>query len=146
MTLKVKVIPKGYQIVVKSWENDCDNYNTETISGLTFEQVMFYRDIALLIDDAHYDSSEKFGNMYDPSDEKMTKFHDALIKIYNAHLGREVFPRDWTVDWTKRDNIIGAMHELIYEMGLSRGEFYTRMVEEITINLFDEDVYATKIM
>lgn len=34
-------IPKGYQLQVVSWENDGDNYQTRTVSGLTKEEVEF---------------------------------------------------------------------------------------------------------
>jgi len=35
-------IPSGYQLSVTTWENDADNCKTETIQGLTREDVKFY--------------------------------------------------------------------------------------------------------
>ena len=143
MSKKTKIIPSGYQIVVTSWENDADNYNTETISGLTLEQVMFYKDIASLMDD-----SDKFGNMYEPSDEEIANFDEALLEVFNnhKHLGMTIFTKDYEFDINNNEDIIEVMYEIKNEMGLSQGEFFTRVTDKITINLFDEDVYATKIM
>lgn len=39
-------IPAGYQVHLKSWENDADYYKTEIISGLTKEEVSFYIELA----------------------------------------------------------------------------------------------------
>lgn len=148
MNVKHLVIPKGYQIIVKSWENDADNSNTETINGLTLEQAMLYRDIAILMDEASYNSDNKFGNMYEPSDEEITKFDEALLEVFNKHkhLGMSIFPSSWTVDFNDDEDIISAMYEIKSDLGLASVEFFTRIAKEIIINYFEEDIYATRIM
>ena len=35
-------IPAGYQLHIKTWENDADHYLTQVISGLTEEDVKFH--------------------------------------------------------------------------------------------------------
>lgn len=37
-----KNIKPGYLLCINSWENDADNYKTERIEGLTYEDVQFY--------------------------------------------------------------------------------------------------------
>jgi len=40
--------PLGYQIQLETWENDGDNYSTQTISGLTKPDVIFYIAVAMM--------------------------------------------------------------------------------------------------
>lgn len=39
-------IPTGYQLQVTTWENDADDYKTQIISGLSFNEVLFYVEFA----------------------------------------------------------------------------------------------------
>lgn len=39
-------IPTGYQLQVTTWENDADDYKTQKISGLSFNEVLFYVELA----------------------------------------------------------------------------------------------------
>lgn len=39
-------IPTGYQLQVTTWENDADDYKTQKISGLSFNEVLFYIEFA----------------------------------------------------------------------------------------------------
>jgi hypothetical protein len=43
----MKTIPAGYQVSVTSWENDGDNYRTETIPGLSKEGAQFLVDLVM---------------------------------------------------------------------------------------------------
>lgn len=53
------MIKAGYQITITSWENDGDNYNNITLSGLTKARVTYIIAMCKLF------TSTKHGNLYD---------------------------------------------------------------------------------
>lgn len=112
-------IPAGYQLSITSWENDADNYNTITISGLTFEDVKFYLHFLSFFRSAYSykGEGEYFGNR--DIDECPEAYYIALSSAY------ENFPPsspellkciveymdnlDWCHDWAS--DIIGSWNE-----------------------------------
>ena len=59
----MKKIKKGYLIEVTSWENDGDNYKTETLEGLSASEAEFYAEVcALFHSDYGRGNPGKYGN------------------------------------------------------------------------------------
>lgn len=55
-------IEQGYMVVVTSWENDADNYKTETLSGLNRSEAKFYFEACNLMRSIY--RGGKYGNQY----------------------------------------------------------------------------------
>ena len=66
-------IPSGYQLHVRTWENDGDNYSTQVQSGLTRADVLFSLDVAKRFESENASSSPGWGNA-GQSSEDLTDF------------------------------------------------------------------------
>lgn len=134
------IIPAGYRLTVTSWENDGDNYNTKIKEGLTLEQCRYYVDLCKLLKSQ---SRGGCGNMFEPSEGERKKLAVALQKLAKKH-GKEATELDNLDD---RDLVCDQMLDVLYDLGLSCGEFYTRVcdtykVEHIAQPIELEDVTA----
>jgi len=66
MQLKKKVISKGYTVEVTSWENDGDNYRTNSAVYSTKEEALAVKHMCeVLFDCTDYDSGGGLGNVMD---------------------------------------------------------------------------------
>ena len=117
---KVTVIPAGYRVSVTSWENDGDNYNTKTIEGLESNQVSMIVAVCQLM------KSGLYGNLYEPSPARIEAFRKELWKIALT------FPDAFHANFIE-DEIVDEAWELIAELGLTGGDFYSRVFERIKI-------------
>jgi len=118
-------IPKGYRVTVVSWENDGDNYNTKVISGLNKADVSFYIDLCKLL-------MGEYGNLYEPGASELSEFRSALHEIFVRHdkvdKGDSVEESgDWGMDY-------------LYELGLTAGEFFTRVCDSFKVELIPENI------
>ena len=130
---KQTIIPVGYRITVTTWENDADNYRTEVSEGMS--QAEAVRTVELLKGFTHStDYDNQICNLYDPSEDELARVA-AYAKSYF-----QKFPQvlaDFAVsleevladDEAARD----CLTELLYDYGVTNGEFYTRVVAEIKV-------------
>jgi hypothetical protein len=125
-------IPKGYRITVVSWENDADNYNTKVESGLTKEEVAFKIDLCKAL---KHDGG--VGNMYQPSDSELEFARQILKAVLVKHSeADEGDPTDEAAD---------TAFDYLYDLGLSGGEFFTRVCESYKVEFVPTDIYIEDV-
>ena len=125
----MSTIKSGYRITVTSWENDADNYRTETIDGLDEHEVRFHVDLLKLIMGSRCNDKTVFGNMYEPRDSEVDLFEEAVTKVLTKHdeLDSKYHARDIAMD------IIGDY------TGYSEG-FFTRVAESIVVEYVPQEI------
>ena len=57
-----QTIPKGYVIEIETWENDGDNYKTQTVFGVEEQEIQQYKYILELFHGSHCNNRNKCGN------------------------------------------------------------------------------------
>jgi hypothetical protein len=125
------IIPAGYRVTVTTWENDGDNYNTKTVEGLTESETEFVVKLCKLHYSKNaYKTAKGFGNMYEPSEKEIETYFAALQKLRDEHTTGS--PEDC-------DDPEG-MQEYGYKLGLTCGEFYTRVCENIKVEFIPEQI------
>jgi hypothetical protein len=82
--MKTTKIESGYQLTIESWENDGDHYATKTLYGLTLQEVKLYVDLVSYFESGKIEDY-KFGNMYEPTDEKLKFVQEILGGVIKVH-------------------------------------------------------------
>lgn len=57
-----QIIPKGYVLEIETWENDGDNYKTQTIFGVEEHEIQQYKYVLELFHGSHCNNRNKCGN------------------------------------------------------------------------------------
>jgi len=141
------IIPAGYRLTVKSWENDGDNGKTTVMSGLSREKTQYYVDLCKLLR-VYSGGKRDFGNMYDPSESKLTAFSNAVKLIIDNHpdVTQEF---DEYVEASPGINVVDLYPEYVlddlYDLGLSGSDFYTRVCEEYTVECIPSDIIIENV-
>lgn len=102
----MKDIKPGYMLQIETWENDRDNYNTVTFTGLNKDEVEFYIRVASLF----YSVNSKyqgFGNTSD-EDEEIANEIDSIIEEFKNN---KSIPIDW-LD-TEDEYYVDCLNDLI---------------------------------
>jgi len=124
MENKIKIVEKGYTLTVVSWENDADNYQTNTMVVQTEEEA---RKIAKLCKELFISCNNGYGgigNTCDGEEDEAIETIDEYIEN-NPELG------------LTRDEIIEINYELC-----GSSEFYIhRVCQSIKITYSPEDIY-----
>ena len=136
--MKQTKIPAGYRVTVTSWENDGDNYRTNSIDGLSCQ------DAKLLVNLSRLQEGE-FGNMYEPSDEKCAKYSKACKKVFdvNPHdpLGKFA---GWNTETTE-ENADELASEMLQDLFGSSEYYYTRVCEEVVVEYLPQDIFIDDV-
>ena len=125
----MSTIKAGYRITVTSWENDADNYKTETVDGLDESTVKYHVDLLKLIEGSHCNDKTVFGNLYEPRDSEVEAFEKAATEVLQKHgkLEDRYEPLDIAVD-------------IISEYtGYSDG-YMTRVAESIVVEYVPQEI------
>lgn len=143
---KQTVIPAGYRITVESWENDADNYKTKIMEGLQKASVEFLVDfVELFHSQNNYRGPKGHGNMYDPDVNKLNNFREAYVEVIKKHITKDTEPKLLEYFWDEDNNLMyddshdGVM-ELAYELGLSGGAFYARVLDSIKVEYIPNEI------
>jgi len=137
--VKTNTIKAGYRIHVTTWENDADNYRTESMDGLTEGNVKFIVELLKLFKDK-CSNKGYFGNCYDDYpdgleeavNEIIAKFSDEerFFKFYDEHDDDNVVDSFYYVD----DSILN-------NLGITGGsEFQTRVFDRIVVEYIPKDI------
>jgi hypothetical protein len=126
---KFTIIPKGYRLTVKTWENDADNYRTETISGLSENDVKFFTKLCKLFED------DQLNNLYEPSDEELEYFDLKLNEFIEEN--KDIVPNDFIGDEIAN---FDDLHDTLFEMGICAEEFFTRVIESYKVEFIPEEI------
>jgi hypothetical protein len=128
-----KGIPAGYQLLITSWENDGDNYNTKIVSGLTEEDVACYLEILNLFKSC---SRGGFANEVDDNGEEAAKAISAVLEKHpnasKATIERFTFGESEYIGDHARD----AMYDLL---GCSE-HYGFRVFDRATVYYFETPV------
>jgi len=133
------VIPVGYRMVIESWENDADAWNTKTIDGLSLaEAKLASRICQKFMDD------DDVGNLYDPSEEEMDFMNSEVMKIIEesgVKKFKDIVLHGKSKYSEEKEDIADIVSEVLYILGLTGvSEFYTRRCDSYNVLKVDEPV------
>ncbi len=145
------IIPAGYRITIESWENDADNYKTKLMEGLQKESTMFLVDFAkLFYSQNNWNGPKGHGNMYDPNVSELEAFRKDFEDIVSKHIKEnteacllQYFYDDENGKFYE-DQSDGVM-DLAYELGLSGGDFYTRVLSSIKVEYIPTEIVLNDV-
>lgn len=136
--MKKKVINKGYTISVTSWENDGDNYRTESQT---------------------FDSKEEVAKMYKICAELFISCNNRKGGIGNTNEGDEEEANKTILEWLEKnptffdnqedadkEGLINDIMEINYKLMGSSEYYYSRVFESASIIYSPEDVYLEEIV
>lgn len=135
MTDTKKLYSKGFLVRVKTWENDADNYNTEEIQAETEEKARAIVELCKLFARSD-DYKNRLCNLYSPNKQERQRVYDALRQFHDSH--PDFF--DETPD--NPDYITDWYIDYLYDLGVTSGEFFTRVVDKIEVLEFKEDIFC----
>lgn len=127
--MKYTTIKSGYRVSVDTWENDMDGYTTETLEGLSEDEVKFVYELCLL-HRSGYTSPGMFGNMYEPETFEIREYEASLCRV------RGKYGDCLRHKWESFDGV----EDLTYKLSLRGSEFYTRVFEKIKVEYIPEDI------
>lgn len=147
--------PAGYIISISTWENDGDNSRTDTVSGLTERQVEILVGVCRIFASRndYQKGSNNIGNMYDPSEDEINKAGKILLDTLTS-LGvkgekerqTDEEHEEYEDDWNYAESLFynEIKHEF-YDLGLTKGEFFTRVVETITVSFVEKPIFVENV-
>ncbi len=134
--MKTTTIPAGYRVTVSSWENDGDSPKTKVLEGLDERTARFAVDFARLFRSKN-GRPAGIGNHYEPNDAEQAAVARAIAGVVAGHSPLPESVAGY-FEGNGADND-GAL-EYAYELGLSGGDFYTRVLEGIKVEHVPEPV------
>ncbi len=138
---KLTTIKAGYRLTVVSWENDGDNYNTKVIEGLTKEETTFFIGCCKVFSSKNRDKNN-IGNMYAPSYKEIEQFVKVLKEVAVDHSYIVLSDKySHYFKYNDDEEFTDSMHEMLYDFGLTSGEFYTRVCESYKVDYTPHDIH-----
>jgi LPS sulfotransferase NodH len=126
---------KGYLIRVTSWENDADNYKTAEMHLPTEEGMKQAVEFAKLFEESFHGGG--IGNIHgDYHSEEIAGALETLQKFY------EKYPNFFDETPENPEYVTDWLMEVAHDLGLSGGEWFTRVCDKIEVYRFDQDVYC----
>ena len=129
-----KIISKGYQFIVTSWENDGDYYRTKVKTVETKEEVEKLYKICYELFRSCNNGTGGVGNSMD-GEENQT-----LIDYVEKN--REMFP---DLDVEDEDEIFDYFSNLAYELMGGSEHYDFRVCESVEVTYSPEDIYLEEI-
>lgn len=131
-----KIISKGYTLSVTSWENDGDNYKTESMTFESKELAVAVAKMCSTIFKSCNNGDGGIGNMSDGEDESA---HGIILPYMKAH--PELYPDENPSD----DELIDICMD--YNSNLMGGSeyYYSRVFESCSLTYSPEDVFLEEI-
>lgn len=135
-----KIIPQGFQLIITSWENDGDNYNTETVSGLSLEEVSFLtKFISLFRSRNNRNNNNHIGNYYEPSEKELSHILNVIKQFVEQNPSPAKFI-EYFNGLNDDEYALNGPIELASDLSLSRGEFFTRVIEDFQVLYYLEEI------
>ena len=136
------IIKKGYRVTVKTWENDADNYKSGSIEGLSHQEAAFLVDFVKLFSSQNDRRNRGIGNMYDPSEAEREKAFERVKKVVEKH--RTAVENNEEIKQYFFDEDVyffeDVWAEYAYELTLSGGVFYTRVMDSYKVEFIPQDI------
>ena len=138
--MRKKVISKGYTITVVSWENDGDNYNTNSITVESKEMAEAYYNMMQLCRSKNNRINGEIG-LGNTSDGFNRRQRQAIISLFDNYPillhGTKIDEDEYNLDY--------LFMEISVDL-LGSSEFYTcRVMESCTITYSPEDIYLETV-
>ena len=135
-----KVVKKGYTLTVVSWENDGDNYNTNSITVESKEMAEAYYNMMQLCRSKNNRINGEIG-LGNSSDGFNRRQRQAIISLFDNYpillQGTEIDEDEHNLDY--------LFMEISVDL-LGSSEFYTcRVMESCTITYSPEDIYLETV-
>lgn len=138
----------GYLIRVTSWENDADNYKTKEMEVSTEQHARTVSALCDLLRSRYRVEHKTFGNMYEPGEVDRAEFAIAVAQIPGIKdFVQSVFP---DIEELQENPECGfgymdAVMGILYDLGLTGDEFYTRVCETVEIYYIPTDVLVQEV-
>ncbi len=137
----------GYLIKVTSWENDADNYNTKEMQVETEDDAKALVKFCWLFTSKNNRTDRGIGNFYEPGLSQISEINSAFYDFHQEHPGFKgtFFDEPLNLDGIEdEDEQIDALRDyyidIAYDLGLSCGEYYTRVCDKVEVLYFSQDV------
>ncbi len=133
----MKVVSKGYTITVVSWENDGDNYNTNSLVLEDKDRAFAIAKMAKELFKSGSNSGEGIGNTNEGDESKANK--KILSYLENN-------PNTFTnQDVMDEDELIGICMGYNYRLLGGSEWYYSRVLEKITLTYSETDINVEEI-
>ena len=136
MTKQKKILSKGYTLTVTSWENDGDNYQTNSLTFDQREEAVMFLEACRLCRSTNNNPKGVYGlgNMCD--EYELTENHINMIKGFFKKYNQTIEDEEYILD-----EFNGYIEEL-----MDCSEFYLfRVFESATLYYSAEDMYVDLI-
>lgn len=119
MSENITVVPH-YELIVKSWENDGDNYNSKSIYSTDLNQIKFYYELVKMFKSKNWDGLFGNGSISYYEECFCEKAKDLALQ-YNVSFDLGEYPKD-----SHEEVMIDMFNEIIYDLiGVwNEGEMY----------------------
>lgn len=124
---KLTLYKKGYLLRIESWESDADNYKTKEVWFETEEETKMWAAFCRLF-------YGEIANLFEPDEDELEDAAKILVEFY------EESPKSINEPNLTPEQIVDSLIDKANEFGLSGGDFYTRVLSELWIFKFDNDV------
>lgn len=133
--LRKKVISKGYTITVVSWENDGDNYNTNTmvVDSIEIAETIYRMCTELFISRG----KGGIGNMGDRDERRANGLIIDFMKKHSILYNDDLVITD--------DDMVDICMDYNCELMGGSEYYYSRVMERCTIVYSPEDIYLEEI-
>ena len=134
-----KVISQGYTITVTSWENDGDNYNTQSITVDDIERAKAIGEMCNAIFKSASNGGKGIGNLSNSSGGE-SKAKEIIIAFMEAH------PILWeSAEMPKDKKLVDICMDINYSLMGGSEYYYSRVMERCEITYSDDDIYLEEI-
>ena len=135
-----KVISKGYTLSVTSWENDGDNYRTESITIDNKELAIAVARMCKELFASSNNGEGGIGNLMEDDDKKAKKI---ILSYMKAH--PELYPKIRNNKKISDDKLIRICME--YNCDLMGGSeyYYSRVFDSFSLTYAPEDIFLEEI-
>ncbi|AIZ01924.1 hypothetical protein VR5_137 [Escherichia phage vb_EcoM-VR5] len=144
-----QTIPKGYVIEIETWENDGDNYKTQTIFGVEEQEIQQYKYILELFQGSHCNNRNKCGNSE----------WDVVKHLIIAHIESGVKSGQLTPDFINKtlciENLVDGDNGQEFELMCSLQELlgepveydsdFMRVVSWVKLYIIEEEIQIPKV-
>lgn len=128
----MNTIPAGYQLLVTTWENDGDCYNTVSFSGMTFDDVVFYVKFLKVMQRIGQKTMNKALPIVKDAMEK--DFNERLVRSF---IGANELEEEYT--YPLEDFIVDFTYETV---GTGYESDHLRVVEDWEIYFHEKELVA----
>jgi len=131
-------IPEGFQLTIRTWENDGDHYKSEILSGLTEPDVLFYQHLL-----SHFvgrNNGGGFGNS-DASEVTDDMLHDLLIDMFAQHPEiSEETKQIWALGLDEPEDIRPLLQTYLLGYPEEYDDDFLRVVHKISVSYIPKKI------